>query len=247
MELQNKIGIITGASKGIGRSIALEMAKEGADIVVNYNTDQKGAEDTVEQIKSYGRKTIMIQADISNLEAVKKMVRVTKEEFGRIDILVNNAGVMREAFFFRMQDRDWFDCVNTNVYGSYFCTHACLLQMIRQQYGKIVNIVSISGLFGNIGHTAYGASKAAIVNFTSSLSKEVAAKGININAVAPGYIATAMSEGFIEKNRELLKKVIPAGRIGEPEEVARLVAFLASDKASYIHGQVIVIDGGLTI
>lgn len=247
MELENKIAIVTGASKGIGRSIALEMAKEGANIVVNYNTDQRGAEDTVEQIKEYGREAVTIQADISNLEVVKKMVRITKEKFEKIDILVNNAGVMRETLFFRMQDKDWLDCVNINVHGTYFCTRACLLQMIRQQCGKIINIVSISGLFGNIGHTVYGASKAAIVNFTRSLSKEVAAKGININAVAPGYIATAMSEGFIEKNRELLKKVIPAGRIGNPEEVARLVVFLASDKASYIHGQVIVIDGGLTI
>ncbi len=247
MSLNNKIAIVTGASKGIGRSIAYELAKQGAHLVINYNRDKKGAQQTALKIKKLGRKALIIQADVGNLSAVKNMIKLTKEKFGNIDILVNNAGVMPEKYLFRMTDEEWHNCMNTNINGTYYCSRNCLLQMLRQQYGKIVNVVSISGLFGNPGHVAYGASKAAIIGFTKSLSKEIVRKGININAVAPGYVDTSMTEGFIKKNRAKLKKIIPAGRPGKPEEIAKIVSFLASDKASYINGQIIVADGGLLI
>lgn len=247
MKLKNKIAIVTGASKGIGKSIALEMAREGANVALNYNTDRPGAEDVAEKIKQLGRKAVVIQADISNAEAVKEMVRLAKQEFGRIDILVNNAGILLEKYLFRMADEEWHKCMDVNINGMYYCTRNCLLQMLRQQYGKIVNIASVSGIIGRAGHAAYGASKAAIIAFTKSLSQEVAQKGININAVAPGYIYTEMSREAIKKNEAMFKKIIPAGRIGNPEEVAKLATFLSSDKASYLHGQVIVIDGGLSL
>jgi 3-oxoacyl-[acyl-carrier protein] reductase len=247
MDVKNKIAIVTGASKGIGRSIALELAREGAHVVVNYNTDRQGAIKTASQISKLSRKTLVIQADVSKQEDIKRMIELTKEKFSRIDILINNAGVMPEKYLFRMTDKEWRNCMDININGTYYCTRNCLLQMIRQQYGKIVNIVSISGLFGNPGHVAYGASKAAIIGFTKALSKEISTKGININAVAPGYINTPMSKGFIAQRRQTLRKIIPAGRIGKPEEIAKIVVFLASDKASYINGQVIVADGGLLI
>ena len=247
MDLKGKTAIVTGASKGIGRSIAVELAKQGTQVVINYNSDKAGAEQTAQEITNLGQKALIVQADISNQQAVKKMVKLTKEKFSRIDILVNNAAVLPEKYLFRMSDQEWIDCMQVNINGTYFCTRHCLLQMLRQQYGKIINIVSISGITGNPGHTAYGASKAAIIGFTKSLSKEVVRKGININAVAPGYIKTAMSENFIKNNQQTLNQLIPAQRVGKPEEVAQLVVFLSSDKASYINGQVIVIDGGLTL
>ena len=247
MLLKNRVAIITGASKGIGRSIALEMAKEGARVVVNYNTDRDGAERVVGEIKNYGQEAIAIQADISSQEAVKNMVRLAKEKFARIDILVNNAGIMLEKYLFRLSDEEWRRCMDINSNGVYFCSRACLLEMLRQQYGKIINLSSLSGVSGNAGHTAYGASKAAVIGFTKSLAKEVARKNINVNAIAPGYIDTGMSRNFIRQNKELLNKIIPAGRVGRPEEVAQVAVFLASDQAGYLYGQVINIDGGITI
>lgn len=247
MELKNKIALITGASKGIGRSIALEMAKEGAHIVINYKSDKQGAKQTAQLVKKFKQETVIIQADISDPGAVKNMVKSAKEVFGRIDILVNNAAVLPEKYLFRMSNEEWLNCMNVNINGMYFCTRACLLQMLRQQYGKIINISSVSAITGNPGHTAYGTAKSAVIGFTKSLAKEVIRKGININAIAPGYIYTGMSRDFIEKNKDILEKIIPAKRIGKPEEVARLSVFLASEKASYINGQVIIIDGGLTL
>ncbi|MFC1704501.1 3-oxoacyl-ACP reductase family protein [Candidatus Omnitrophota bacterium] len=247
MTVQGKIAIVTGASKGIGRSICKELAKEGAHVVVNYNSDRQGAEQTAQEVKKLNRKALVVQADVSNLEAVKAMIKRTKDEFERIDILINNAGVMPEKYLFRMTDKEWLRCMDVNINGTYYCTRNCIVQMLRQQHGRVVNIVSISGLFGNPGQVAYSTSKAAIVGFTRTLAKEVVRKHITINAIAPGYIDTLLSEDFIKKNKETLEKIIPAGRIGQPEEIARLAVFLSSDKASYINGQVIVADGGLLI
>jgi len=247
MLLKNRVAIVTGASKGIGKSIALGMAKEGAHLIVNYNTDREGAEKVAREIKKYGQEAVAIQADISRGEAVKNMVKLAKEKFARIDILVNNAGLMLEKYLFRLSDEEWQRCMDININGAYFCSRACLLQMLRQQYGKIINITSLSGVIGNAGHTAYGASKAALIGFTKSLAKEVARKNINVNAIAPGYIGTGMSRNFIRQDKGLLDKIIPAGRIGKAEEVAQLAVFLASEQAGYIHGQVINIDGGITL
>lgn len=247
MELKDKVAIITGASKGIGRDIALAMARAGARVVVNYNSDAKGAQGTVKEIKKCGGKAISARADVSDKGAVAKMAKVARDKFGGIDILVNNAGVLPEKYLFRMADEDWEACFRINVDGAYNCTRACLLGMLRQGNGRIINIVSISGLMGNPGHSAYGASKAAVIGFTKSLAKETMQRGITVNAIAPGYIDTAMSGEFIKKNSKFLKKIIPAGRIGRPEEVAALAVFLASDKASYINGQVIKVDGGLAL
>lgn len=247
MLLKNKVALVTGASKGIGRRIAVEMARQGADLAINYNTDCRGIEETATEIAKYGKKALLLQADISNRDAAAEIVKKTKDEFKRIDILVNNAGVLFEKYLFRISDDEWQRCFQVNVDAACFCSRACLLSMLRQGSGKIINISSLSGVSGNTGHTAYGASKAALIGFTKSLAKEVARKNINVNAIAPGYIDTGMTAKTSGQSKEILSGRIPCGRMGSPEEVAKTVVFLASELSSYIHGEVIVMDGGLTI
>ena len=242
MKLEGKKALVTGASRGIGRAIALALAAEGADVVVNYAGSEAAAKEVAAEIEAMGRKAFVVQADISSNEAATAMVDEVVKEFGRIDILVNNAGITRDGLLMRMKEEDWDAVLTTNLKGVFNCTKAAVKYMMKQKAGKIVSISSVVGLMGNAGQANYAAAKAGVIGFTKSVAKEVAARGINVNAVAPGFIKTDMTQDFIEDE---LKAMIPANRFGEAEEVADLVAFLASRKSSYITGEVININGGI--
>lgn len=247
MELKGKNALVTGGSRGIGRAIALELAKEGANIVINYTNNDKAAEKTVAEIEDLGVKAIAIKANVSNEEDVFNMVKQVKEEFGIIDILVNNAGITRDNLLIRMKVEDWEKVLDINLKGVFVCSKAVARDMMKQNYGKIINISSVVGITGNAGQTNYSASKAGIIGFTKSLARELASKNINVNAIAPGFIETDMTTELSEKVKESMLSSIPLKRYGQPEDIANLVSFLCTEKASYITGQVIQVDGGMGI
>lgn len=242
MELNNKVALITGASRGIGKEIALLLAKNGASIAVNYKNSEKDAEEVVNSIRNSGGKAIKVRAAVERLNEAEEMVQTVKSELGGLDILVNNAGIIRDKLLYSMQEGDWLEVINTNLIGTINCSKAVVLGMMRKKYGKIVNIASLSALSGSAGQTNYTAAKGGVISFTKSLAREVAALGINVNAVAPGYIETDMVKNL---RKDDLVKLIPAGRFGRPEEVAKVVLFLVSDASSYLTGQTIKVDGGL--
>ncbi|KAF1682892.1 3-oxoacyl-[acyl-carrier-protein] reductase [Veillonella sp. R32] len=247
MHLTDKVALVTGASRGIGRAIAILMAKQGADVVVNYSGSEGAAQETVDAIVALGRKAIKVKANVGDAEEVAAMVEEAHTAFGRIDILVNNAGITRDGLLMRMKDSDWDDVMNINLKGVYLVTKAVSKIMMKQRSGKIVNMTSVVGVTGNAGQANYSASKAGVIGFTKTCAKELASRGITVNAIAPGFIHTDMTDVLPDKVKEAMVHTIPLGRMAEPEEVAVVATFLASDMASYITGQVINVDGGMVM
>ncbi|MCK4591687.1 MAG: 3-oxoacyl-[acyl-carrier-protein] reductase [Candidatus Latescibacteria bacterium] len=244
--LQNKIAIVTGAGQGIGQTIAVRLAQEGAEVIVS-DINLQGVEQTASQIRQMVRKSLAVKVDVANFEDVQAMVQKSTEEFGRVDILVNNAGVTKDNLLVRMTQQQWDWVISVNLKGTFNCTKAVAPHMMRNRYGRIINIASVIGLVGNAGQANYAASKAGIIGLTKSVAKELASRGITVNAVAPGYIQTEMTERLPEQVKETLLKTVPLRRPGLPQDVAGVVVFLASDDASYITGQVINIDGGMVM
>lgn len=243
--LQSNVAIITGASRGIGRAIALALASEGAKVVVNYASSSQAAEGVVAEIQGMGGEALALQADVSQAEQVDKLIQAVMEQWGQVDILVNNAGITRDTLLLRMNPEDWQAVIDLNLTGVFLCTRSVSKIMLKQRRGRIINITSVAGQMGNPGQANYSAAKAGVIGFTRTVAKELAARGITVNAVAPGFIETDMTSGL--KTDEILK-YIPLGRYGQAEEVAGMVRFLAADPAAaYITGQVFNVDGGMVM
>lgn len=247
MLVDGRIALVTGASRGIGKAVALALAANGADVAVNYAGSAQAAEAVAEEIRAMGRKALVVQADVSDAASVQQMMEKVTAEFGRVDILVNNAGITRDGLLMRMKDEDWAAVLNTNLNGVYHCTKAVVKGMMKQRYGRIINMTSVVGVMGNAGQANYAASKAGVIGFTKSVAKELGSRGITVNALAPGYIESDMTAGLPEKVKEEMATAIPLGKMGQPADVAQAVVFLASDWASYITGQTLHVDGGMVM
>lgn len=243
--LQDQVAIVTGASRGIGRAIALALASEGARVVVNYASSSTAADAVVTEIKAMGSEAIALQADVSQADQVDALIKAALDQWGRIDVLVNNAGITRDTLLLRMKPEDWQAVIDLNLTGVFLCTRAVSKLMLKQRSGRIINITSVAGQMGNPGQANYSAAKAGVIGFTKTVAKELASRGVTVNAVAPGFIATDMTEGL---EAEAILALIPLGRYGQPEEVAGMVRFLAADlSAGYITGHVFNVDGGMVM
>lgn len=245
MVLNGRIAIVTGASRGIGRAIALALAKKGAGVVVNYVTNAGAAAETAQEIRDIGGRVMTFQANVAEPTEASTLVKAANAEFGRIDILVNNAGITRDNLILRMKDDDWDEVLGVSLKGAFNCTRAVARGMLKNHYGRIINISSVVGLIGNSGQANYCAAKAGLIGFTKAMAKELGSRNITVNAVAPGFIETEMTDELPENVKETMLSQIPLKRFGGPEDVAELVAFLASDAAGYISGQTIAVDGGM--
>lgn len=245
--LKDKVAIVTGGTRGIGRAIALKLADQEANIVINYRNSDKEAEELKSILEGKGVKVLTVKCDISNFEDSKNLMDKCKEVFGKIDILVNNAGITKDTLIMRMKEEDFDNVIDVNLKGTFNCAKHASAIMLKQRFGKIINMTSVVGIAGNAGQVNYAASKAGVIGLTKSLAKELGSRGITVNAVAPGFINTDMTASLSEKVKEEASKNIPLKRLGDPEDVANLVGFLASDAANYITGQVINVDGGMVM
>ena len=247
MLLANKTALVTGASRGIGRATAIELAKAGAKVAVNYAGNRAAAEEVVAQIQAAGGQAFMVQADVGDAAAVDAMVKSVVEQFGSIDILVNNAGITRDNLIMRMKEEDWDAVIHTNLKGIFNCTKVVTKLMMKQRYGRIVNMTSVVVVMGNAGQSNYAAAKAGVIGFTKSMAKELASRNITVNAVAPGYISTDMTADLPDQAKADLQSQIPLQRLGNPADVASAVLFLVSPGADYITGQTLHVDGGMVM
>lgn len=245
--LENKVALVTGASRGIGREIAVTLAKEGAEVIINYNGSRERAEEVKHTIEAAGGKACLYQCNVSDFAACEVMVKEIVKEHGHVDILVNNAGITRDNLIMKMKEEDFDAVLNINLKGTFNTIRHLSRQMLKQRSGKIINISSVSGILGNAGQANYAASKAGVIGLTKTMARELASRGITVNAVAPGFVDTEMTEVLSEQVKEAACAQIPLGRFGKPSDIANMVAFLASDKADYITGQVISVDGGMNI
>jgi 3-oxoacyl-[acyl-carrier protein] reductase len=247
MRFEEKIAVVTGASRGIGRAIALELGKEGASVVINFNRSEDEAHEVVDAIVAGGGKAVAFQADVSKFDEAGQLIKHAVDTYGNLHILVNNAGTTRDGLIMTMSEQDWDFILETNLKSTFNCSRAAVRHMLRKRYGKIINITSVAGQMGNAGQTNYSASKAGQIGFTKALAREVASRNITVNAVAPGFIGTDLTHSLPEDVQGNLKNLIPLGRIGKAEEVAKAVAYLASEDADYITGHVLTLDGGMAM
>jgi 3-oxoacyl-[acyl-carrier protein] reductase len=245
--LQGKTAIVTGASRGIGRATAIELARNGANVVVNYAGSQERAEQVVAEIKALGVDSLAIQADVSSSEQVQAMVKETVDAFGRVDILVNNAGITKDNLIMRMKEDEWDAVINTNLKGVFNCGKAVTRQMMKQRYGRIINVASVVGVLGNAGQANYVAAKAGVIGLTKTMARELANRNIHVNAVAPGFIETDMTDELGEDMKAQLLGQIPLAALGKPEHIANVIRFLASTDADYMTGQTLHVDGGMVM
>ena len=247
MNLKGKIALVTGGTRGIGREIALRLAKEGANLAITYTSKEEQALDVVNEIKNHGVNAIAVKANVINNDDVLNMVKTVEEELGTIDILVNNAGITKDNLIIRMTEEDWDSVIDVNLKGVFLSTKAVARAMMKKRYGKIINISSVVGVNGNAGQGNYSASKAGVIGFTKSMAKELASRGVRVNAIAPGFIETDMTNILKEEIKNEMIKSIPLNSFGKPKDIANLVVFLAGEESDYITGQVIKVDGGMTI
>ena len=244
MGLLGKVAVVTGAAQGIGRAIATRLAQDGADVVV-ADVDAGRSQETVAAIQALGRRALNVKVNVADWNDAKGMVDQVLKEWGKLDILVNNAGITRDGLLLRMKEEDWNLVLQVNLNGTFHCTKAVLQPMTKQRSGRIVNIASVVGVMGNVGQANYAASKAAVIGFTKTVAREYASRAVTVNAVAPGFIDTSMTQGLSAEVREMLQKQIPLGRLGQPDDIASAVRFLASDEAAYITGHVLHVNGGM--
>lgn len=245
MSVSGKIALVTGGSRGIGRAIALELAKAGANVAINYAGNELAAKQVAEEVEALGSKAIIIQANVADAGAVQTMIKQVIDEFGQVDILVNNAGITRDNLLMRMKEEEWDDVINTNLKGVFNCLKAVTRQMMKQRSGRIINISSVVGTLGNPGQANYVAAKAGVIGLTKTAARELASRGITVNAIAPGFISTDMTSALNEEIIKQLTTQIPLARLGDPEDIAKVVRFLASEDAAYMTGQTLHVDGGM--
>ena len=244
---EGRVAIVTGGGRGIGRAVAMRLANDGADVAISYRSNDETAESAAEEVRAAGVRCEIFKGDVASARDVEALIKGVTEAFGRIDILVNNAGLTRDNLMMRMKEEEFDDVIGTNLKGTYLCTKAVLRPMIRARWGRIVNVSSVVGLVGNAGQANYAASKAGINGFTKSVAREVAQRGITANVVAPGYVETELTGSLPEKVKDQIRDQVPAGRFGDAEEVAEVVAFLAGEGAGYVTGQTVAVDGGMTM
>ncbi len=247
IDLTGRVALVTGAARGIGRAIATTLAGAGATVVVNYQQNTAAANETVATINAMGGIALPVQADVGQAAEVERLFKTTLDHYGRIDILVNNAGTTRDTLLLRMKEEDFDHIIQTNLRSVYLCTRAALRPMIKHHSGRIINITSVVGLTGNAGQANYAASKAGMIGFTKATAREVASRNITVNAVAPGFIETELTNVLSAEARTTIRESIPLGRLGHPQDVAGLVCFLVSDAAAYITGQTLIVDGGMVM